>query len=250
MMVQETIRKLNALKLSGMANAVESQIASSSYSNLSFEERLGLIVDAETTVREDRRLKGLLNRAKLRQNASIENIIYKPERGLDRSEIASLAQLNWIRSGINLIITGLTGTGKTWIACALGELACRRGFKTSFHRLSLLLEELAISHADGSFRKRLDQLAKVDLLVLDDFGISPLSAINRNDLLEVIESRSNSRSTIITSQLPVASWREYLADKNPTVAEAILDRVAGNANRLEMKGPTLRTKQHKNVSIK
>lgn len=240
MMTQDTISKLNQMKLFGMATGFESQIASAGAMHLSFEERFGMLVDQEVTYRDNRRLMSLLRNAKLRESACIEDIDYRPGRGLERSEIASLAMCNWIGHGINLIITGPTGGGKTWLGCALGNQACRQGLTVSFQRLPLLLEDMAVSHGDGSFRKRLTQLAKVDLLILDDFGMATLNAVARNDLLEVIEQRCGKRSTLITSQLPVSRWHDYLSGGNPTVADAILDRLVSGASRIELKGESMR----------
>lgn len=236
MMTQDTLRKLNEMKLFGMAGGFADQMASAAAVHLSFEERFGLLVDQETTYRDNRRLRRLLQLAKLRESACVEDIDYRAGRGLDRSEIASLAMCNWIRHGINLIVTGPTGSGKTWLGCALGNQACRHGLTVMFQRLPLLLEELAVSHGDGSFRKRLSQIAKVDLLILDDFGIAAINAVGRNDLLEVIEQRCGKRSTLITSQLPVDRWHDYLSGGNPTMADAILDRLVSGAHRIEIKG--------------
>ncbi len=240
MMTQETLRKLNEMKLFGMANGFEDQLASAAARTLGFEERFGLLVDQESTHRENRRLQRLLKLAKLREAACVEDIDYRASRGLDRAEIASLALGQWIDHGINLIVTGPTGGGKTWLACALGNQACRQGVSVSFQRLPLLLEDLAVSHGDGSFRRRLAQLANVDLLILDDFGMAALNAVGRNDMLEVIESRSGARSTLITSQLPVDRWHDYLSGGNPTVADAILDRLVSGSQRLELKGESMR----------
>lgn len=240
MLTQDTLRKLNEMKLFGMAKGFENQLAGTTAGPLSFEERFGLLVDQEITWRENRRLQRLLQLAKLRENACVEDIDFRPGRGLERAEVASLALGNWIRHGQNLILTGPTGGGKTWLACALGNQACRQGLSVSFLRLPLLLEDLAVSHGDGSFRKRLMQLAKVELLILDDFGMAALNAIGRNDLLEVIECRSGNRSTLITSQLPVDRWHDYLAGGNPTVADAILDRLVSGAHRIELKGESMR----------
>ena len=240
MLTQDTMRKLNEMKLFGMARGFENQLAGTTAGPLSFEERFGLLVDQEITWRENRRLQRLLQQAKLRENACVEDIDFRPGRGLERAEVASLALGNWIRHGQNLILTGPTGGGKTWLACALGNQACRQGLSVSFLRLPLLLEDLAVSHGDGSFRKRLMQLAKVELLILDDFGMAALNAIGRNDLLEVIECRSSARSTLITSQLPVDRWHDYLAGGNPTVADAILDRLVSGAHRIELKGESMR----------
>lgn len=240
MLTQDTMRKLNEMKLFGMARGFENQLAGTTAGPLSFEERFGLLVDQEITWRENRRLQRLLQLAKLRENACVEDIDFRPGRGLERAEVASLALGNWIRHGQNLILTGPTGGGKTWLACALGNQACRQGLSVSFLRLPLLLEDLAVSHGDGSFRKRLMQLAKVELLILDDFGMAALNAIGRNDLLEVIECRCGARSTLITSQLPVDRWHDYLAGGNPTVADAILDRLVSGAHRIELKGESMR----------
>ena len=240
MLTQPILEKLRQMKLLGLAEAFSSQSQQVDVQGLSFEERFGLLVDQEITWRENRRLQRLLQQAKLRENACVEDIDFRPGRGLERAEVASLALGNWIRHGQNLILTGPTGGGKTWLACALGNQACRQGLSVSFLRLPLLLEDLAVSHGDGSFRKRLMQLAKVELLILDDFGMAALNAIGRNDLLEVIECRSSARSTLITSQLPVDRWHDYLAGGNPTVADAILDRLVSGAHRIELKGESMR----------
>lgn len=233
MMTQETLRKLNEMKLIGMADAFQDQLSSTSALHLSFEERFGMLVDQELTSRDNRRLQRLLKAAKFKVDACIEDIDYKSQdRKLDRSEIATLALCDWITRGMNLIITGRTGSGKTWIACALGNQVCRKGYSVLFKRLPLLLEELGLSHGDGTYLKRLNQLASVDLLILDDFGISPLKAVTRNDLLELIEQRNGNRSTILTSQIPVVKWHEYLSGGNPTVADAILDRIVSGSLRI------------------
>lgn len=243
MMTQATTSKLHEMKLFGMAHGFENQLESPQSGRLSFEERFGLLVDQEHTYRDNRRLQRLLKAAKLRETACVEDIDYRAERGLDRAEIASLSLCNWIQHGHNLIVTGPTGSGKTWMACALATQACRLGMTVSFQRLPLLLEDLAVSHGDGSFRKRLSQLAKVDLLILDDFGLAALNAIGRNDMLEIIESRSGAMATLITSQLPVDRWHDYLSGGNPTVADAILDRLVSGSQRLEIKGESMRKKR-------
>lgn len=248
MMTQDTIRKLNEMKLFGMVKGLEEQMTSANAMHLGFEERIGLLVDQESTYRDNRRLASLLRNAKLREAACVEDIDYRAGRGLDRSEIASLALCDWIKNGINLIITGPTGGGKTWLGCALGNQACRQGLTVMFQRLPLLLEDLAVSHGDGSFRKRLTQLAKVDLLILDDFGMATLNAVGRNDLLEVIEQRCGNRSTLLTSQLPVNRWHDYLSGGNPTVADAILDRLVSGSNRIDLKGESMRKIRAKNKS--
>jgi DNA replication protein DnaC len=243
MMTHETMSRLNEMKLFGMAKGFDEQLGSSTSAALSFEERFGLLVDLEHTYRDNRRLQSLLRKAKLREVACIEDIDYSPERNIDRSVVASLALGRWIQNGLNLITTGPTGSGKTWLACAFGTQACRHGMTVQFLRLPLLLEDLAVSHGDGSFRKRLMQLSKVDLLILDDFGLGALNAIGRNDMLEVIESRSGIKSTLITSQLPVDRWHDYLSGGNPTVADAILDRLVSGSQRLELKGESMRKKR-------
>jgi DNA replication protein DnaC len=243
MMTNDTIRKLNELKLFGMVHAFSQQIESAATGHLSFEERVGLMVDHEVTYRDDKRLRRLLTNAKLREPACMEDIDYEAKRGLDRSVMASLALCNWIRHGVNVIVTGATGLGKTWIACALGNQACRHGMTVKFERVPLLLEELAIAHSDGTFRKRITAIGKYDLLILDDLGINTLTAERRSDLLEVVESRSGTRATIVTSQLPVRRWHDYLADGNPTVADAIMDRVVSDAYRIDLVGESLRSKR-------
>ncbi len=242
-MTQETLRKLNAMKLFGLAQAFETNLATAGAMHLSFEERFGLLVDQEAIYRENKRLASLLRNARLRENACMEDIDYRAGRGLDKSEMASLALGNWIRHGNNLILTGPAGCGKTWIGCALGNQACRQGLSVLFQRLPLLLEDLAVSHGDGSFRKRLSLLAKVDLLILDDFGMAVLNAVGRNDLLEVIEQRCGKRSTLITSQLPVDRWHDYLSGGNPTVADAILDRLVSGSNRIVLSGESMRKRR-------
>lgn len=248
MMTNDTIRKLNELKLFGMVHAFSQQIESAATGHLSFEERVGLMVDHEVTYRDDKRLRRLLTNAKLREPACMEDIDYEAKRGLDRSVMASLALCNWIRHGVNVIVTGATGLGKTWIACALGNQACRHGMTVKFERVPLLLEELAIAHSDGTFRKRITAIGKYDLLILDDLGINTLTAERRADLLEVVESRSGTRATIVTSQLPVRRWHDYLADGNPTVADAIMDRVVSDAHRIDLIGESLRPKRRRSAN--
>lgn len=241
MLNQQTLSKLYTLSLHGMAKAFEDQLASPSALALSFQDRFGLLVDNEITYRDNRRLQRLLKNAKMKASACMEDIDYRSKRGLDRSQVASLATCGWIDKGLNLILTGPTGTGKTWLACALGNQACRHGKTVFFVRLPLLIEELQVGHADGSFRRRLMQLSKFDLVILDDFGIAALGAQGRADLLEVIDCRADGRSTIVTSQIPVDKWHDYLSGGSRTVADAILDRVIGGSLRLQLSGTSLRT---------
>lgn len=240
MLHEQTIMKMQALKLFGMAKGFEDQMANHAAVGLGFEERLGLLVDLEVTYRDNQRLKRLLKAAKLKTLACVEDIDYRHNRGLVRSEVATLVLCTWVEKRLNLLLTGPTGCGKTWLACAFGNQTCRQGKTVLFQRLPLLLEELGIAHADGSFRKRLAQLAKVDLLILDDFGLKPMTQEGRADLLEVIESRTEGRSTLITSQLPVENWHDYLSEGNPTVADALLDRLVSGAIRIKLRGESMR----------
>ena len=241
MLTQNTLDTLRQLKLTGMCDALEQQRAQPDTHDLAFEERLALLIDREVLHRENRRLDRLLKAARLRVPACVEDIDYRHPRGLERSRMADLASCDWIRQSLNLCITGPTGCGKTWLACALGNQACRQGYSTLYLRTPRLLEQLRIAHGDGSFGRTLQQLAKVDVLVLDDWALAPLEEGARHDLLEVIDDRAGSRSTILTSQLPIEHWHGWIND--PTLADAILDRLVHNAYRLTMKGESLRRKK-------
>ena len=241
MLIQQTLDTLSRLKLTGMAAALSEQRTNAAVQSLSFEDRIGLIVDREALHRENRRLTRLLKTAQLKQKACIEDIDYAARRGLDKSQVAHLAGGDWIRFHQNLILTGPTGCGKTWIACALGNQACRQGLSVLYVRVPRLFDELKVAHADGSFRKRLAAFAKTDLLILDDWGLAPLVQRERNDLLEMIDDRANTRSTIITSQLPVEHWHEYIGE--PTLADAILDRVMHSAHKIQLQGDSMRKKE-------
>lgn len=239
MLTHTTTTTLRLLKLAGMAKAFEEQLIQPITQSLSFEERFGLLVDRELTHRDSKRLERLLKQAKLKHaSACVENLDYRAGRELDKSLLASLASCDWIRQHHNLLITGFTGGGKTWLACALANQACRQGLSVLYARLPRLFEELKIAHADGSFGKRLAQFAKADLLLLDDFGINAIGQAERSDLLEILDDRVNSKATIITSQLPVDHWHAYLND--PTLADAILDRVVHSSYRLDLKGESMR----------
>lgn len=239
MMMEQTLQTLKALRLFGMAGAFEEQQTIAASTNLSFDERFAMLVDREMTWRDNRRVTRLLREAKLKSSqACIEDIRYDNKRKLDKALIAQLASCQWIRAHQNLIFTGFTGCGKTWLACALGNAACRQGLSVAYVRTPRLFEELRIAHGDGSFGKYLTALAKTDLLILDDWGLAPLNQAERNDLLEVLDDRVGTRSTLITSQLPVAHWHAYLND--PTLADAILDRIVHAAHKVSLEGESLR----------
>jgi DNA replication protein DnaC len=241
MLTHQTVTQLRSLRLDGMARAFEEQLTHPVASGLAFEERFGLLVDRELAWRDTRRLERLLKQAKLKYtDACVENVDSRSARGLDARQIASLAGGDWIRAGQNLLITGATGLGKTWLACALGQAACRQGFSVFYTRFGRLLEELRIAHGDGSFGRRLQQLAKTDLLILDDFALAPIGQPERTDLLEVLDDRTSGKATLITSQLPVDHWYAYLND--PTLADAILDRIVHSSHRLLLNGESLRKK--------
>lgn len=238
MLIQQTREHLHTLRLTGLLQALEEQLAQPAMGELSFEERLGILVDREVLYRENRRLERLLRAAKLRVGACVEDIDYRHARGLDKSRMASLITLDWVRQSLNLCLTGPTGCGKTWLACALGNEACRRGFSVRYLRLPRLFDMLRIAHGDGSYPKLMNQLLKTDLLILDDWGLQKVSAAQRNDLMEVIEDRHGRRSTLITSQLPVEHWHEYIGEA--TIADAVLDRLLHGAHRINLTGESMR----------
>lgn len=238
MLTNPTMNKLVALSLTGMAAALKDQLERADYGSLAFEDRLGLLVDREATERENRRLERNLKAAKLRMTASIEDLDLHRPRGLDRSVMLALADAQWVRAHQNVLVVGATGTGKTFIACALAHAALRRGHTALYLRAPRMLTDLAIARADGRLPKVLAAWARVDVLVVDDLALQPLAAPQAADLLEVIEDRAQRRSTIVTSQLPVAQWHDSLGDA--TVADAILDRLVHNAHRLELRGDSLR----------
>lgn len=241
MLNQHTLNQLHHLRLSGMARALEEQWTLPACHSLSFDERLGLLLDRENAWRDNKRLERLRKHAKLKYSgACLEDLDRRHSRGLDERLLSSLANGEWIRQQHNLLLTGPTGVGKTWLACALGNQACRQGHSTLYIRTPRLLEQLRIAHGDGSFGRTLQQLAKVDVLILDDWGLAPLEENGRHDLLEVIDDRATNRSTILTSQLPVDHWHAWIND--PTVADALLDRLVHNAYRVVMKGESLRRK--------
>ena len=238
MFIQPTLDSLNRLKLHGMAAALSEQMTQSAAAGLAFEERFGLLVEREALYRDNRRLARLLQLAQLKVRASLEELDLRARRGLDRAQIASLGACDWIRSAHNLLIHGATGCGKTYLACALANQACRQGLSALYVRAPRLFEELNLCHADGSFHKRLAAIAKVNLLLIDDFAISPMAARERTDLLELLDDRVGTRATLITSQLPIENWHDYIGD--PTLADAILDRLVHSAHKIHLEGETMR----------
>jgi DNA replication protein DnaC len=237
MLTQQTLDKMNAMKLSGMAEAFQQQ-RGSEHVRLSFEERLGLLVDAEWSAREQRKLARRLRFAKLRYQASLEDVNFKHPRGLDRQQVLSLGDCGWIQGRHNLVITGPTGIGKSYLACAFVERACRRGFSASYLRLPRLLQKLAVARGDGSYERLLAGLARLELLAIDDWLLAPLRDSERRDLIEVVEDRSERASTLIATQLRSKDWHAVIGD--PNLADSICDRLLHNAHRIDLKGPSIR----------
>ncbi len=240
MLNNETIEKLYAMRLTGMAEAFSEQLAQPDMDRLPFEERFGLIVERHWAWKENSRLQRYLRNAKLKINACVEDIDYKSPRGLDQSVIMRLIGCEWIMKHQNIIITGPTGVGKTFLACAFANKACREGYQSFYIRSSKFSYQLALGRGDGSYGKTMVKLAKAQVLIIDDLGLAPMTDMERRDLLEVIEERQGRSSTIITSQLPVDHWHEQIGD--PTIADAILDRLIHNAHKLNLKGGSLRKK--------
>lgn len=241
MLTMPTLDKLKTLKLHAMARAMEEQMRSGDWESLGFEDRLGLLVDRELASREDRRLQTRLKQARLRQSACMEDLDYRHPRGLDKSLMKSLATCRWIKERLNVLISGPTGAGKSFIACALAHRACLEGFKAHYVRAPRLFGDLGIARGDGRYAKLMGSIAKADLLVIDDWGLCVLGDQERNDLLEILEDRHGLRSTVVTSQLPVEHWHEAIG--NPTLADAILDRLVHNAHKINLKGDSMRKKK-------
>ena len=248
MLSHPTVEALKALHLFGMVRALEEQQATPAWRDLTFEERLGLLVERERIEQENRSLTARLRRARLGQTASIEDLELRASRGLDRSLIASLAQCTWITDHHNVLITGPTGVGKSYVACALGHRACRSGHSVLYHRLGRLFTELGLARGDGRYLRLLKLVAQVDLLILDDWGLTPLAAEQRRDLLELLEDRHGRKSTIVTSQIPIDRWHEWLADA--TLADAIMDRLVHNGYRITLKGDSMRKHLAKTLTLK
>ncbi len=238
MLTHPTLDKIERLHLAGMAKALSEQMQNDEIGSLTFEERLGLLIDRELTERENRRLTTRLRIARLRHQASIEDLDFRGTRGMDKSLVMSLSKNQWISDHQNLLITGPTGVGKSYLACALGHKACRDGHMVLYQRLPRILHDLAIARHDGRYKKLMAALLRTDLLVLDDFGIVPVTQEGLRDMLEILEDRYDRRSTLVTSQVPVKRWHEALAD--PTMADAILDRLVHNAHKIELKGESMR----------
>jgi DNA replication protein DnaC len=238
MLTHPTLDQLLELKLTGMHRGLTEQMTMTDLDTLGFEERLGLLVDREMTERADRRLQYRLRTARLRQHACVEDIDYRHRRGLDKRLMQQLATGEYLDKKLNLLITGPAGVGKTWLACALAHKACRDGRTARYLRVPRLMQELPIAKADGRYPKLLRDIAKADLLLLDDFGLMPLNDDTRRDLLEILDDRHNRKSTLVTSQLPVEKWHDYIGE--PTLADAILDRLVHNAYRLALKGESMR----------
>lgn len=238
MLNHPTLEKLHTLRLTGMLTALNEQQQMPEINSLGFDERLALLIDREVTERENRNLSTRLKKAKLRHSCCLEDLDVKASRGLDKTLILTLAVCTWIARGINVLICGPTGVGKSYLACALGHKACLEGYSSLYLRLPRLFEELRLAKADGRYGKLMLSYAKTDLLILDDWGLTPMTDPQRRDLLELLEDRYGKKSTIVTSQLPVTAWHEAIGD--PTLADAILDRLVHNAYKIELKGESMR----------
>ena len=244
MLNQQTLNKLFVMRLNGMADAFRQQLEQTGLGELSFEERFGMLVDRQWSWKEERALSRRLRASRLKSTASVEDIDYQVPRGLDRSLLRSLtAESEWVKKHQNVILTGATGVGKSWLATALAHKACRDGYTSYYARASQLFRELALAHADGSFGRLLRRLALTDVLVIDDWAMAGLTETERRDFLEICDDRYQTRSTILTSQVPVANWHAQIGD--PTSADSILDRLVHNAHRIDLKGDSIRKKNGK-----
>lgn len=241
MLIQPLVDRLGALKLAGMREGLREQMENPAFRSLGFEERLGLLLDREWALRQNRKQARRLRVARFREQAVIEDIDFSASRGLDRSQVLALTQEDWIRRHLNTIITGPTGAGKTYLACALGQAACRNGFSVRYFQISKLLQKLAFARADGSWPKFLETLAKTQLLIIDDWLRHPLAESQTPDLLEVFEDRYGRTSTLLSTQIPVADWHDRLG--NPSLSDAVMDRLIHNAYRLELQGESMRKRR-------
>ncbi len=238
MLLQPLLDQLTALGLNGCRAALEVQQQNSQYAELTFEDRLGLLLEAECTRRADERLQRRVKNARFALPATIEDVKFSPSRGLERRRVLELAQADWIPRHLNVFVLGPTGAGKTFLACALGQAVCRQGFNVSYERTSRLLHQLHLAQADGSYTKLLTSLARLPLLILDDWLRDPLTTAQARDMLEILDDRYGRTSTLIANQIPVTAWHARIPD--PTLADAILDRLAHQAHRLELKGESMR----------
>jgi len=244
MLRNPTLEKLIELRLHGMASSLREQLNKDEYSELTFEERMGIMVDREMLEKQNRLLKTRLSQSKLKLRACVEDIDYKARRGLDKSLFKSLATCKWIQDRLNVLITGPCGVGKSFIASALGHRACMSGMKVFYVRSTRLAEDLILARGDGRYPKLLNKLSKMDVLIIDDWGLATLSNQESRDFLEIFEDRHNVHSTIITSQLPIDNWHETI--KNPTLADAILDRIVHNSYKIKLEGESMRKKRGMN----
>jgi DNA replication protein DnaC len=247
MLAHPTQERLLALGLAGMAKAFDDQRRQPDVAALSFEERFAMLLDRETMERQNKRLVTRLRFAALRQDAVVEDVDLRAPRGLDRALFQKLSAGDWIERKQNLLIIGPTGVGKSWLACALGHKACRDDRPVVYYRVPRLLEMLALARGDGRYDRLLKTIGRVQLLILDDWGLAPLNGDQRRDLLEIVDDRHNRGSTIVTSQLPVDHWHEVIGD--PTIADAVLDRLVHNAHRLVLKGESLRKRAAKAMML-
>jgi DNA replication protein DnaC len=243
MLNQQTIDKLHTMKLHGIADAFRAQLETTEANQLSFEERFALLIDQQWLWKENRALARRLRAAHLKERSVIEDVDYQHPRGLDRKLVRTLSTSDWVRQHQCILLLGPTGIGKSWLACALAQKACRDGFSVLHKRTSELFRELAVAHADGTIGRFLVRLSRIDILLLDDFAMAPLKDAERRDFLEICDDRSQRRSLILTSQMPVAHWHEQIGD--PTIADSILDRLIHNAYRIELKGESMRKKRRK-----
>ena len=241
MLTHPTLEKLRQMKLYGMTKEFEKQLKCSDYEGLSFEERFGILVDMEMTEKENRRLATRLRQAKLRQQACMENIDYRTPRKLDKALMKSLGTCVWLKDKLNILLTGPTGAGKSFIACALGHRACLHGYRTLYFRLPRLLHDLAIARGDGRYGKIMKSISRAELLIIDDWGLVKVTEQEQMDFLEILEDRYGIHSTIIASQVAHSHWHELMS--NPTIADAILDRFIHNAYKIDIVGDSMRKKK-------